>query len=223
MPGPTIRTPMYLKDDPRTIRLKRVLNNRTKFGAAANALIAEGIIVRLTVLAATQSVKGKLSMSVEELAAYLDSKVAAGSVIECGLVEENDGKLKLVGFPSRKAENVPPPPEAIGIADEIQNEWNDLAEKKDLPVALTITSRLPVIAQRLKDQGFVKGWKKALAVLGKSAWHCGKNDRGWKASIDWFLGTKGGTPNWQRLLENKDALLSGDTERVPHYLRGSNG
>lgn len=125
--------------------------------------------------------------------------------------------------------------------EEICLEWNKIAE---LPQCQKITpSRLKSIKARLGEPYFVANWKTALAKIKDSPFCCGDNERGWKASFDWFLKpdscvkvmegkydkatsqpTKsGGQATWKKIqdLENEIKQLEGqlvqhfDRERYP--------
>lgn len=66
--------------------------------------------------------------------------------------------------------------------------YNQTAKKIKLSKCKLMTSaRKRAIALRLKEIGGLEGWKEALAKLEKSSFCQGKNDRGWKASMDFLL------------------------------------
>ena len=62
------------------------------------------------------------------------------------------------------------------------------------------TSRKNLLRSRLKDHGEDEVFA-ALRNLGRSKFHCGDNDRGWRANLGWFLEAK----NFLKALEMDEA------------------
>jgi hypothetical protein len=63
--------------------------------------------------------------------------------------------------------------------------WNS---KKVLPqVRFLSDDRKKKLAKRAKNKAFAEFWQQAIDKLAVSDFHLGKNDRGWRANIDWFL------------------------------------
>ena len=63
--------------------------------------------------------------------------------------------------------------------------WNS---KGNLPKVAKLTSkRIDAIKTRQKDPFFVSKWKEAIDRINASDFCTGKNDHGWKATIDWFV------------------------------------
>ena len=82
---------------------------------------------------------------------------------------------------------------------EILQLWNDLAEKKDLPVIQKITqSRRDKFNTRLKESSF--DYKKILSIIESSDFLCGDNNRNWKVALDWILTND---TNYVKILEGK--------------------
>lgn len=79
--------------------------------------------------------------------------------------------------------------------------YNDVARELGLPVARDLTAkRTGKIARTLKAKG-LSGWSEALDALRDSP-HCqGRNDRGWKADLDFLLQED----SFQRLTEGRYA------------------
>lgn len=222
MAGPQIKIPLQLSDSPSTAKLRKVLRERAYFPINCQSLVAEGIMFRLFVLSATQAVKARLKgMTIEDLGEVLGSHAAAAAAEEAGIVKVYKEGLLLWDLHSAVVSDPQTEATSTALAEEILREWNKLAKAKRLSSVLSMTPRLPVIQTRMRHDGFAQQWRKALKVIEKSGFHCGQNDRGWKASLDWFLGTKHGVPNWMRLLENEPNLPAVVTEEddVPHYLR----
>lgn len=66
--------------------------------------------------------------------------------------------------------------------------WNSLADELSLSKLQVMTDkRKRGLAKRLKECGGIEGWRYALDMVRKSAFLRGKNDRGWKANIDFML------------------------------------
>ena len=77
------------------------------------------------------------------------------------------------------------------------DQWNEMAARCGLPKALKLDAdRRKVIRARLHDGG-LPAWSKALLAVEHSP-HCrGKNDRGWRADLDFVCQLK----SWRRLRE----------------------
>ena len=77
------------------------------------------------------------------------------------------------------------PPKAIALPlDEALEMWQQLAVEKGLPRVERMTKpRKQKLSARLREVG-LEGWEKALAAIRSSKFHCGENDRGWRASFD---------------------------------------
>lgn len=72
-----------------------------------------------------------------------------------------------------------------GEEDEIFAKWNSFPE---LPKIARITDKRRSAARtRLKDPFFREHWKAGIEAIPQRPFLLGKNDRGWKADIDWFL------------------------------------
>ena len=68
--------------------------------------------------------------------------------------------------------------------DEALEMWQQLAVEKGLPRVERMTKqRKQKLSARLREVG-LEGWEKALAAIRSSKFHCGENDRGWRASFD---------------------------------------
>jgi hypothetical protein len=82
-----------------------------------------------------------------------------------------------------KPKSNPPisPQTEVDLAVEI---WNDAAERAGLPKVAKVTRRRSsAISARIGEFG-IDAWRSAVSAVEKSAFHCGKNERGWKADID---------------------------------------
>lgn len=224
MPGPTIRIPLSLSDAPATTKLRKVMRDRLFFPAVAHALIAEGIVVRLIIMSKTQAVRSKIpGVTIDDMAEMLGSTEAAVSAVEAGLISEVNGGIRIFSIGTTEIRDDRPSEAVCSVGKEIFEAWNKIAKEKRLAKVLSIDSRLPTIAIRMKEEGFVTQWKRSLRIVGKSGFHCGNNDRGWKATLDWFLNTKGRVPNWMRLIENEGtipAVVEDEEDNTPLYLRG---
>jgi hypothetical protein len=89
-------------------------------------------------------------------------------------------------LPTKEVKKRPPlPPKSECL--EAFTAYNDTALKCGLPQAAKFTpDRQRKISARLKDYG-LDGWKRALANIEKSAFLTGKNDRGWRANLEFLL------------------------------------
>lgn len=74
------------------------------------------------------------------------------------------------------------------LLNQVVDAWNVMAEKCGLSTILKLTdSRKTHLKERLEDPIFQKGWKEAIDTIPKRSFLLGENDRGWKASFDFFL------------------------------------
>lgn len=95
--------------------------------------------------------------------------------------------------------------------------YNQLADEKGLPKAQVLTaSRKTSMRKRLVEAGGIDGWAYAISQIRESAFLTGKNDRGWKANLDFMLQqksftkimegsyTNGKANKWQDFVGNTD-------------------
>jgi len=72
-------------------------------------------------------------------------------------------------------------------AQEVIGIWNDAAQGTTLPSARLTPQREKIIRVRLKEKGWLEDFRAAYMFLRSSGFHCGQNDRGWIASVDFVL------------------------------------
>jgi hypothetical protein len=63
--------------------------------------------------------------------------------------------------------------------------WN--ATSTNLPPAAATPDRLRAAAQRLREQPDLEQWRTACRKINASPFCCGRNERGWRATIDFLL------------------------------------
>ncbi|MDR6954917.1 hypothetical protein J2X65_004293 [Ancylobacter sp. 3268] len=69
--------------------------------------------------------------------------------------------------------------------------YNAIAPTAGWPKAEVVTpQRRNLLPARLRDCGGLDGWRQAMERAARSAFLRGDNDRGWRASIDFFLQAK---------------------------------
>lgn len=97
--------------------------------------------------------------------------------------EERDDEADHVGFwPELTKEESPKPKDIIA---PIFEKW---ATMEGVPRITTITeSRKKLAHARMKEPFFRENWIAGMDAIRQSPFLTGKNDRGWKADIDWFL------------------------------------
>jgi hypothetical protein len=82
--------------------------------------------------------------------------------------------------------------------DEVVLYWNG---KGCLPLVRSLSgTRLTKLRARWRLPEFQENWREAVDSLAGSKFHLGENDRGWKATIDWFLANDA---NWCKCWERK--------------------
>jgi len=102
-----------------------------------------------------------------------------------------------------EAKASPPPTVEIRLVEE----WNaGPAANGARKAAKLDASRKNLLRSRLKDHGEEEVFA-ALRNLGRSKFHCGENDRGWRANLGWFLEAK----NFLKALEMDDGTASPST------------
>jgi len=80
-----------------------------------------------------------------------------------------------------------------------QEHWNS---HPSLPHVRVMTKdRKARLNRRAAYADFRDSWQEAVTALSQSPWHTGQNDRGWRATVDWFLNND---TNWAKALERKD-------------------
>lgn len=74
------------------------------------------------------------------------------------------------------------------LVDDAVSEWNLSCETTKLSKVQALNDkRRKSIKERLKECGGIEGWKIALSKIQESDFLMGRNDRGWKPNIDFFL------------------------------------
>lgn len=80
----------------------------------------------------------------------------------------------------------PQKPEPLPI-DEALELWQQLAAEKGLPRVERFTKeRKQKLSARLREVG-LEGWEKAINAIRGSKFHCGQNDRNWRATFDFVV------------------------------------
>lgn len=77
--------------------------------------------------------------------------------------------------------------EVPSLCDRVVEAWNQGPAKAGAPKARKLdAARRKALCTRLKEHTEAEVFE-AIANIGKSDWHCGKNDRGWSANLGWVL------------------------------------
>jgi hypothetical protein len=98
------------------------------------------------------------------------------------------------GPPNEYISNPPEPSEANAspspLLEKVVSEWNAGPAANGARKATKLdASRKALLRARLRDHGEADLFA-AMANLGASKFHCGENDRGWRANLGWFLEAK---------------------------------
>ncbi len=89
---------------------------------------------------------------------------------------------------SPTTETSPDGPKFPSPIEVFREAWNAMAAKHGLPQCREMTGkRKTEFTARWKDPGWRRDYPEALAKVPASQFLLGKNDRGWKANIEWFL------------------------------------
>lgn len=71
------------------------------------------------------------------------------------------------------------------LTKEIQEAWNEI---EGFQRALDMTPcRVRILKTRLRDKWWRENWREGLEIASNIDWLKGKNDRKWKANMNWFL------------------------------------
>ena len=91
-------------------------------------------------------------------------------------------------FPDAAAVDTPAAVSEQVAIDAAVEAWNVFAKDHKLATITTMTDRRRKrLAGRLKDCDGLPGWHAALAMIPKSSFLLGNNERGWKANFNWIL------------------------------------
>jgi hypothetical protein len=91
-------------------------------------------------------------------------------------------------WPANTREGNPPvgAPPLLAVVKSIHDEWNALGN--GLPQCLVVSDkRRRMLEVRLRDNFFIDNWRQAMERLKTSEFCKGDNERGWKATFDWFI------------------------------------
>lgn len=98
---------------------------------------------------------------------------------------------------------------SCAFVEEFKTTWNDFSH---LPRITKMTEgRVARLRRRMKDEEFAIEYPKALRYMARTPFYIGENDRGWRASVDWFLKND---ENWRKPLERVQHVSSQDAERI---------
>jgi hypothetical protein len=71
---------------------------------------------------------------------------------------------------------------------DVQSTWNIMADKHKLPRLEAWTEpRIKALRQRVAERYWRDNWRIAMDRIAEDKWYLGENERGWKATPDWFL------------------------------------
>ena len=100
----------------------------------------------------------------------------------------NPDSLILNPDSSDKSELFPGEPKTHAPIEVFREAWNTMAAKHGLPQCREMTGkRKTEFTARWKDPGWRRDYPEAIAKVPESPFLLGKNDRGWKANMEWFL------------------------------------
>lgn len=158
-----------------------------------------------------------------ELAASLAMEARPSVDAQAERRRAKDRDRKRVNPPRNSAEStesaeakIPPndiysnPPEPLsakadcppGLEDRVVSAWNETAETAGLPQSRLLNpKRKAALRARAKEHGEAAVFE-AIRNTGRSKFHCGENDRGWKADLGWLLTSP---EKFQKMLEVEPA------------------
>jgi hypothetical protein len=100
---------------------------------------------------------------------------------------QSDTSQTLAAQLRRWADEIDPPEELTTStpAAVVAAEWNMIANVSRCSVVTN--KRRQTVQSRMQDEFWRTNWREAMQKVSGSAFCTGTNDRGWKATIDWFL------------------------------------
>lgn len=134
---------------------------------------------------------------------YLTNKYRTANPVKLNVLKANFSPT-LDGL---KSDNIPNQPNIPTTNNTVSNKKQDYLQVIEywnisgLPVCKVLTDiRRDKLNQRWRSQHFRDNYKAAIEKIGKSNFCKGGSDKGWKASIDWFLHND---TNYVKALEGK--------------------
>ena len=104
--------------------------------------------------------------------------------------------------PSEQPPDDDPVEQAVAI-------YNAIAPNAGWPKADRVTpQRRQSLRARLRDCGGLDGWRQAMERAARSAFLRGENDRGWRASLDFFLQAKSFTKLMEGAYDGRSAIAT---------------
>jgi hypothetical protein len=124
------------------------------------------------------------------------------------LKEEKEGR-------EEKEEKASP----LALAIQVFDGWNEMAERSGLPKCLVMSDqRRRKLVIRIGNEFFKSNWRQALKRVEQSSFCRGDSERGWKASLDWFMQPD----SVAKLMEGKyDSVRQPNGTPTLHHLRDS--
>lgn len=85
-------------------------------------------------------------------------------------------------------DSTPAKPEVAAAAEQFRQAWNATAETCGLPQCREMTpKRKRALSARMKSESWRDSWQGALNKLAQIPFYVGKNERNWRADVDYFL------------------------------------
>jgi hypothetical protein len=66
-------------------------------------------------------------------------------------------------------------------------KWNEMAKQCSIPECVETETRKKTLRTRMKEKHFKENWQAALEKVKESSFCNGRNERLWKANVEWFL------------------------------------
>ncbi len=102
--------------------------------------------------------------------------------------EQNQAPFREAESEAKRKKVTPLPPRGDGDALQAFEIWNQTALKAGLQQSRSLTpGRRRKLMARLRECGGLEGWRQAMANILASEFLRGKNDRGWRANLDFVL------------------------------------
>ena len=100
--------------------------------------------------------------------------------------------------------------------EEFQTSWN--AHSRLPRINKMTKGRIRKLQLRRKDEEFCIEYQKAIQYMARTPFYVGENDRGWRATVDWFLKND---ENWRKPLERVQYASPKDAERIRKELEST--
>lgn len=104
------------------------------------------------------------------------------------LREQQRAAVKAAVKAAKQAARKTPREKLKEFSDQVMVTWNGMAMEAKLPLVKAFgDKRLVELEKRKRDKHWLEHWEEAIKMIPKQKFLLGINNRGWQATMDWFL------------------------------------